>query len=134
MLDREEQQVHRILVIQSRSGPSSRPYVSHFDTRSGDYFYIAGDDYISQDSFVLLNLLLTIQAAPAPTPLTPTVSVGGAKTGSGGPLSLVASKSTTQIELSVLILKRLLLPPVSIGSQCAQPSFDRSFPFEIGRI
>jgi hypothetical protein len=74
--DRGDTQVHRLLIIHSRSAPSSKPYVRYFDTKSGEYFYIAGDDEISQDCFVLLNLFLTIQAAPPPAPLTPTISVG----------------------------------------------------------
>jgi hypothetical protein len=67
---------HRLLVIGSGTPPSSRPYVMHFDAPSGKYFYIAGDDIISQTSFTLLNLFLIIQATAAPAPLTPTISVG----------------------------------------------------------
>jgi hypothetical protein len=74
--DKHPDDMHFLLIIYSTTPPSSRTYVSHFDPSSGFYYYIADDDCLSKDSFVLINLFLTIQAIPGSPPLTPTISVG----------------------------------------------------------
>jgi hypothetical protein len=77
----EETYRSRLVVLHSKTPPTIKPYVIHFDGSSGEYFYIAGNDRISQDSFTLLSMLLTMQATAPPPALTPTITVGG-KTGS----------------------------------------------------
>ena len=64
-----------ILVLQG--DPPADAYVSYTDLH-GASFYIRGDDAISQQNFVILSQLLTMQAIQSPAgQLTPTVSVGG---------------------------------------------------------
>jgi hypothetical protein len=65
-----------MLVIHSDSPPTNA-YVAYFDR--GEWYYIAGDDQISQKNFQLITLFLTMMAVPGGTqqPLTPAISVGG---------------------------------------------------------
>ncbi len=64
-----------ILIIHSDSLPADA-YVAHFDR--GEWYYIAGDDEISQRNFQLITLFMTIMAVPGGTqPLTPAITVGG---------------------------------------------------------
>jgi hypothetical protein len=65
-----------ILIIRSSAPPPIDAYVAHFD--HGEWYYIAGDDEISQKNFHLISLFLTMMAVPSTTPpLAPTISVGG---------------------------------------------------------
>jgi hypothetical protein len=65
-----------MLIIRSDALPPPNAYVAHFDR--GFWYYIAGDDAISQQNFNLISLFLTVMAIP-PTnpPLTTSISVGG---------------------------------------------------------
>lgn len=57
--------------------PPADAYASYTDPH-GKSFYIRGDDTISQQNFLILSQLLTMQAVQSPAgQLTPTVSVGG---------------------------------------------------------
>jgi hypothetical protein len=56
--------------------PPLDAYVSYFDR--GAWYYIAGDDDISQKNFNLISLFMTMMAVPSATPpLSPSISVGG---------------------------------------------------------
>lgn len=63
-----------VLVIRGKSVPANA-YVAHFDR--GDWYYIDGDDTISQKNFDLLSLLMTMMATASTSTLTPAISVGG---------------------------------------------------------
>ena len=65
-----------LIIIKSRTSPADA-YVVNFDERSGYYYYISGDDAVSQEYFNLLSLFIIIQAAPGPPQLAPTISVSG---------------------------------------------------------
>ena len=64
-----------MLIIRSDALPPPNAYVVHFDR---GFWYIAGDDTISQQNFNLISLFLTVMAIP-PTnpPLTTSITVGG---------------------------------------------------------
>jgi len=63
-----------ILIIQGAPPPDA--YVSYFDR--GTWYYIAGDDDISQKNFNLISLFMTMMAIPSATPpLSPSINVGG---------------------------------------------------------
>jgi hypothetical protein len=65
-----------ILVVVDDGPPAIPPYVSHF--AGGKWYYIAGDDEISQKNFNLIALFLTMMAIPsALPPLSPVINVGG---------------------------------------------------------
>jgi hypothetical protein len=68
-----------LLIIKGDQAPSNA-YVSYLD--QGQWYYIDGDDHISQKNFDLITLFLTMMAVPAALPpISPTISVGG---GGGG--------------------------------------------------
>jgi hypothetical protein len=63
-----------ILIIRNNTLPANT-YVAQ---QSGGYwYYISGNDIISQKNFILLAQILTMQAVAPGPPLTPTISVGG---------------------------------------------------------
>ena len=65
-----------ILIIVDDIPPLSPAYVVHFD--QGKWYYIDGDDEISQKNFDLISLFLTMMAIPsAVPPLAPVINVGG---------------------------------------------------------
>lgn len=65
-----------ILIVVDDGPPAVPPYVSYFD--QGKWYYIAGDDEISQKNFDLVSLFLTMMAIPsALPPLAPVINVGG---------------------------------------------------------
>jgi len=65
-----------MLIIHSDGPPPADAYVAYFD--HGQWYYIAGEDVISQRNFNLIALFLTVMAYP-PTnpPLTTSISIGG---------------------------------------------------------
>ncbi|HXC55144.1 MAG TPA: hypothetical protein VNU97_07615 [Rhizomicrobium sp.] len=64
-----------ICVIKGRPPAGMPPFVS-FEDGGGQLYYIAGDDEVSKQNFVLLSQLLIMQAVVSQTPpLTPTISV-----------------------------------------------------------
>jgi hypothetical protein len=63
-----------ILIVKSPTSPGDSFASVAVD---GNYYYIPGDDVISQRNFRLLSLISTIEAVAPTAPLTPTVSVGG---------------------------------------------------------
>jgi hypothetical protein len=69
---------HYILINVSPAPPSTRPFLSYFDRRTGLYYYIRDDDQLSKQTFSLLHLFIIIQSAPTAAPLTPTIPIGGA--------------------------------------------------------
>jgi hypothetical protein len=63
-----------VLIIKGTPPPDA--YVSYFDR--GTWYYIAGDDDISQKNFNLISLFMTMMAIPSATPpLSPSINVGG---------------------------------------------------------
>jgi hypothetical protein len=65
-----------MLIIKSDAPPPANAYVAYFDR--GLWYYIAGDDRISQKNFNLISLFLTVMAIPpANPPLTTSISIGG---------------------------------------------------------
>jgi hypothetical protein len=65
-----------ILIIQSDVAPPADAYVAYFDR--GSWYYINGNDVISQKNFNLIVLFLTVMAYPPTTaPLNTSISVGG---------------------------------------------------------
>jgi hypothetical protein len=65
-----------MLIIKSDALPPPNAYVVHFDR--GFWYYIAGDDTISQRNFNLISLFMTVMAIPSTTlPLTTSITVGG---------------------------------------------------------
>jgi hypothetical protein len=65
-----------ILVVVDDDAPPKPAYAAHIT--SGKWFYIDGDDEISQKNFDLVSLFLTMMAIPsAVPPISPTISVGG---------------------------------------------------------
>jgi hypothetical protein len=65
-----------VLIVQSDRPPPANAYVSHF--ADGEWFYIDGDDEVSQKNFDLVSLFLTMMAIPsAVPPIAPTIAVGG---------------------------------------------------------
>jgi hypothetical protein len=65
-----------ILIIVSPLSPAGA-YVAHYDR--GLWYYIDAADEVSQKNFDLIALFLTMMAVPsATTPISPTISVGGA--------------------------------------------------------
>ena len=67
-----------ILIIVDDHPPAEAAYAPYYSERDGKWFYIAGNDVISQKNFHLLSLFMTMMAIPSSTPpLTPTINVGG---------------------------------------------------------
>jgi hypothetical protein len=67
--------LRRYILIIVDDQPPANAYVSHF--AEGKWYYIAGDDEISQKNFDLVSLFLTMMAIPsAVPPIAPTISVG----------------------------------------------------------
>jgi hypothetical protein len=65
-----------MLIIQSEAPPPANAYVAYFDR--GLWYYIAGDDRISQQNFNLISLFLTVMAIPPTSPpLTTSIALGG---------------------------------------------------------
>jgi hypothetical protein len=65
-----------MLIIQSDAPPPANAYVAYFDR--GFWYYIDGEDRISQKNFNLISLFLTVMAIPpANPPLTTSISIGG---------------------------------------------------------
>jgi hypothetical protein len=65
-----------ILIVQSDRPPPANAYASHF--ADGAWFYIDGEDQVSQKNFDLVSLFLTMMAIPsAVPPIAPTIPVGG---------------------------------------------------------
>lgn len=65
-----------ILVVMGDQLPTNSVYVAYFDR--GKWYYIAGDDTISQKNFDLISLFLTMMSVPSPVPpLAPVINVGG---------------------------------------------------------
>jgi hypothetical protein len=65
-----------MLIIKSDAPPPPNAYIAYFD--GGCWYYIAGDDRISQKNFNLISLFLTVMAIPpANPPLTTSISIGG---------------------------------------------------------
>jgi hypothetical protein len=68
--------LRRYVLIIRGEVPPANAYVSHFD--HGEWYYIDGNDEISQKNFNLISLFLTMMAVPSATPpLSPSISVGG---------------------------------------------------------
>lgn len=68
--------LRRYILIIVDDQPPGNAYVSHFS--EGQWYYIAGDDEISQKNFDLVALFLTMMAIPsAVPPIAPTIPVGG---------------------------------------------------------
>jgi hypothetical protein len=68
--------LRRYILVIHGSNPPANAYVAYFD--HGEWYYIAGDDEISQKNFSLISLFMTMMAVPSTTPpLAPTISVGG---------------------------------------------------------
>jgi len=68
--------LRRYILVIHGSNPPTNAYVAYFD--HGEWYYIAGDDEISQTNFSLISLFMTMMAVPSATPpLAPTISVGG---------------------------------------------------------
>lgn len=64
-----------ILIVAADHAPPNA-YVAHF--ARGTWYYIDGEDELSQKNFNLITLFLTMMAAPPATqPLVPSISVGG---------------------------------------------------------
>ena len=73
---RLEQLRRYILIIKSDTLPPANAYVAYFDR--GHWYYIDGEDQISQKNFNLIVLFLTVMAYPPTTvPLTTSINVGG---------------------------------------------------------
>jgi hypothetical protein len=67
-----------LLIVHGAQLPSSpAPYVAYHDDDSGEWYYIAGNDEVSQRNFVLISLFMTMMATASSAPLVPTISVGG---------------------------------------------------------
>jgi hypothetical protein len=74
ILDRSDGFRHYILIVRSESAPPSDAYAT---ARLGDdYYYIDGDDWVSQNNFTLIMDFLAIQSVAQTPQLTPTLSVG----------------------------------------------------------
>ena len=68
--------LRRYILVIVDDHPPANAYVVHFD--QGKWYYIAGDDEISQKNFNLISLFLTMMATPsALPPLSPVINVGG---------------------------------------------------------
>lgn len=68
--------LRRYILIVVSDLPPANAYVSHHS--QGKWYYIDGDDAISQKNFDLISLFLTMMAIPsAVPPLSPTINVGG---------------------------------------------------------
>ena len=66
-----------MLVVRAADLPDQPVYAAYRD-KDGYWYYIAGDDYISQRNFQLITLFLTMMAVPsAVPPISPTINVGG---------------------------------------------------------
>jgi len=92
-MDNQEQNLGQtrryILIVQSdKPAPSSAFVSTQYDAflprpgkdpvRKTQYFYIDGDDVISQRNFALVMQVITMQAIPSQSPqLTPSLTVGG---------------------------------------------------------
>lgn len=63
-----------ILVVQSSDQPPTDAYVSWND--KGTWYYVSGDDYISQENFTLIAQFMTIQSTVTPNQSLTAVSVG----------------------------------------------------------
>lgn len=63
-----------LLIVEDDSVPGNA-YVSY--RHQGKFYYIAGNDEVSQRNFMLLSQFTVMQATPSPSALTPTISVGG---------------------------------------------------------
>lgn len=68
--------LRRYILVVHADNPPANAYVAYFDR--GEWFYIAGDDEISQKNFDLISLFMTMMAVPSTTPPVGTsISVGG---------------------------------------------------------
>jgi hypothetical protein len=68
--------LRRYILIIRGENPPANAYVAHFD--HGEWYYIDGNDEISQKNFELISLFMTMMAVPSGTPaLAPSISVGG---------------------------------------------------------
>ena len=68
--------LRRYVLIITGDAPPTNAYVAHFD--HGRWYYIDGDDVVSQKNFNLISLFTTMMAVPSATPpLSPVISVGG---------------------------------------------------------
>lgn len=75
-LNRRLGSLRRYMLILVDDLPAANAYVSYFD--QGKWYYIDGQDEISQKNFNLIALFLTMMAVPAALPpISPTISVGG---------------------------------------------------------
>jgi hypothetical protein len=63
-----------ILIIHSTNIPDNA-YVAHFD--HGQWYYIDGNDDVSQKNFDLISLFMTMMATAPTSSLTPAITVGG---------------------------------------------------------
>jgi hypothetical protein len=69
--------LRRYILIIVTPTPPAGTYVAHYD--HGLWYYIDAHDEVSQKNFDLIALFLTMMAVPsATTPISPTISVGGA--------------------------------------------------------
>ncbi len=69
--------LRRYILIVVSAAPPVGTYVTHYD--HGLWYYIDASDEVSQKNFDLISLFLTMMAVPsATTPISPTISVGGA--------------------------------------------------------
>ncbi len=65
-----------ILIVVNNAPPPRSAYVAYND--GGRWYYISGDDPVSQKNFDLLSLFMTMMAVPPSTqPLSPVINVGG---------------------------------------------------------
>lgn len=65
-----------ILIIESDVLPPADAYVAHLE--HGKWYYIDGNDVVSQKNFNLVSLFMTMMAVPPTTPpLSPAITVGG---------------------------------------------------------
>jgi hypothetical protein len=68
--------LRRFVLVIHGVGPPANAYVSYFD--HGEWYYIDGEDEISQKNFNLIALFMTMMAVPSTTPpLAPVISAGG---------------------------------------------------------
>lgn len=69
--------LRRYILIVVQDKPPTIPIYAEY-SYGGNWYYIAGNDTVSQKNFRLLSLFLTMMAIPSQTPpLTPVISVGG---------------------------------------------------------